>query len=185
MLQGYKSYKVTKYVLLLFACGLTSGASATLTPMNHSSQCLRVLTENWDATSGVMRLFTRNETTAEWKQSGVEIPVVVGKKGLGLGRGLVPLEFEGGPEKKEGDNKAPAGVFHLTSAFGYAPAQSANWVKLRYLSLTNQIEGIDDPKSGYYNRLVDRSKVAKVDWASSERMRREDDLYKWGHRGGP
>jgi D-alanyl-D-alanine dipeptidase len=38
----------------------------------------------------------------------------------------------------------------------------------------------DDPGSLYYNRLVDRSKVAKVDWRSSEQMRRDDVRYKWG-----
>jgi D-alanyl-D-alanine dipeptidase len=39
---------------------------------------------------------------------------------------------------------------------------------------------VDDPASHYYNQLVDRSKVARVDWRSSEQMRRSDDLYKWG-----
>jgi L,D-peptidoglycan transpeptidase YkuD (ErfK/YbiS/YcfS/YnhG family) len=46
--------------------------------------------------------------------------------------------------------------------------------------LTKQTEGIDDPRSRYYNRLVDRSRVAKVDWQSSEQMLRADNLYKWG-----
>jgi D-alanyl-D-alanine dipeptidase len=53
-------------------------------------------------------------------------------------------------------------------------------VKLPYLPLTKQIEGVDDPQSRYYNRLVDRSKVARVDWRSSEQMRRDELLYKWG-----
>jgi L,D-peptidoglycan transpeptidase YkuD (ErfK/YbiS/YcfS/YnhG family) len=104
----------------------------------------------------------------------------MGKNGLGQGRGLSQLDFKAAPKKKEGDNKAPAGVFRLGPAFGYAPARSARWVKLRYLPLTKQIEGIDDPRSRSYNRLVDRSKVAQVDWRTSEKMLRDDGLYKWG-----
>ena len=77
-------------------------------------------------------------------------------------------------------NRAPAGIFRLPSAFGYASSRSARWVRLPYLALSKRIEGIDDPRSLYYNKLVDRSKVAKVDWRSSEQMRRDDVLYKWG-----
>ena len=110
----------------------------------------------------------------------LRLPVVVGKKGLGLGRGVVRLNLRGAPIKKEGDERAPAGIFRLPSAFGYAPSPSARWVRLPYLALSKRIEGIDDPRSRYYNKLVDRSKVAKVDWRSSEQMRRDDVLYKWG-----
>ena len=93
---------------------------------------------------------------------------------------MIRLDFEGATNKKEGDDRAPAGIFRLTSAFGYAAARSAAWVKLPYLALSKQIEGIDDPNSHYYNKLVDRSKVAEIDWRSSEQMRRDDALYKWG-----
>jgi D-alanyl-D-alanine dipeptidase len=127
-----------------------------------------------------MRAFERGEATASWKDQGPEIAVVAGRNGLGNGRGLVRLDFEEAPAKQEGDDRAPAGIFRLSSAFGYAPARSAAWIKLPYLALTKQIEGIDDPNSRYYNKLVDRSQVAKVDWRSSEQMRRADLLYKWG-----
>jgi D-alanyl-D-alanine dipeptidase len=127
-----------------------------------------------------MHVFERAEIAGRWSQRGSEISVLTGKQGLGQGRGLVRLEFGGAPQKKEGDNRAPAGIFRLSKAFGYAPARSAGWVKLPYLALSDQIEGIDDPNSRYYNRLVDRSGVAKIDWRSSEHMRRDDVRYKWG-----
>ena len=84
------------------------------------------------------------------------------------------------PRKIEGDNKVPAGVFRVGPAFGYAPANRAPWVRLPYRQLTKETEGIDDPRSRYYNRLVERSKVARIDWRSSEKMLRPDNLYKWG-----
>jgi D-alanyl-D-alanine dipeptidase len=158
-------------------------ASSALTgapnPLGTSRQCLVVVAENWDATTAVLRAFERTAAGGDWKMRGRVVPVVLGKKGLGWGLGLVPA---GGavPQKKEGDNKVPAGVFRLGPAFGYAPADAARWIKLKYMPLTAQTEGIDDPGSRYYNRLVERSQVAQVDWRSSEQMRRKDDLYKWG-----
>ena len=109
---------------------------------------------------------------------GRVIPVVLGKKGMAWGRGLV--EFKVAAGKVEGDNKTPAGIFRLGPAFGYAPRSVARWIKLPYVPLTKNSEGIDDPRSRYYNKLVDRSKIAKVDWRSSEQMLRSDVLYKWG-----
>lgn len=169
------------FSLLLLACSwpLATGRTAPR-ELDRSRQCVVVLTDNWESTTGVLHSFERDESTAGWKERGPRIAVVVGKNGLGQGRGLVDLGFAGAPAKKEGDDRAPAGIFRLSSAFGYAPAGSAAWVKLPYLALSKQIEGIDDPNSRFYNKLVDRSKVAKIDWRSSEQMRRDDVRYKWG-----
>jgi D-alanyl-D-alanine dipeptidase len=127
-----------------------------------------------------MHAFERDRATATWKERGAAVAVVLGKNGLGQGRGLVRLDLEGAPTKQEGDNRAPAGIFRLPSAFGYASKRSAAWIKLPYLASSAQTEGIDDPHSRYYNKLVDRSKIAQVDWRSSEKMRRDDVRYKWG-----
>ena len=109
---------------------------------------------------------------------GDTVPVVLGKNGLGWGLGLIDAKSRAGPRKIEGDNKAPAGIFRLSPAFGYA--RRASWIMLPYVPLTTESEGVDDPRSHYYNQLVDRSKVPLVDWRTSEQMRRADDLYKWG-----
>ena len=167
--------------LLLLACTwpVATGRTA-IRELDRSRQCVVVLTDNWASTTGVMQAFERSGATARWKERGPGISVVVGKNGLGKGRGLVRLDFDGAPYKKEGDDRAPAGIFRLSSAFGYAPARSSAWVKLPYLALSKQIEGIDDSNSRYYNKLVNRSKIGHIDWRSSEQMRRDDLLYKWG-----
>jgi len=167
--------------LVLLACTwpIATGRAAPR-ELDRCDQSVVVLTDGWTSTTGVLHLFERGGTTHVWKERVSGIPVVVGKNGLGPGRGLIRLDFDGAPDKKEGDDRAPAGIFRLSTVFGYAPARSASWVKLPYLALSKRIEGIDDPRSLYYNRLVDRSKVAKVDWRSSEQMRRDDVLYKWG-----
>ena len=163
-------------LLLVMSSPALSGAADSLL---KSRQCLVVVAENWSATTGTLRSFERATATGDWKIRVGPTPVVLGKKGLAWGVGLVRARGAV-PQKKEGDNKVPAGVFDLGPAFGYAPANRARWIKLKYVPLTEQTEGVDDPGSHYYNRLVERSEVAKVDWHSSERMRRNDDLYKWG-----
>jgi L,D-peptidoglycan transpeptidase YkuD (ErfK/YbiS/YcfS/YnhG family) len=146
--------------------------------LRTSRQCLVVLCENWNAKTGVLHAFERTCSSSGWQPHSGAIPVVLGKKGLAWGRGLI--DFNSGRRKVEGDNKAPAGIFRLGPAFGYAPKSAARWIKLPYVRLTKNSEGIDDPRSRYYNKLVDRSKVAPVDWRSSEQMLRADNLYKWG-----
>jgi L,D-peptidoglycan transpeptidase YkuD (ErfK/YbiS/YcfS/YnhG family) len=147
-------------------------------PLSTSRQWLVVIAPDWNAKSGVLRAFERTSARSAWQSHGPAIPVVLGKKGLAWGRGL----FAGstGPSKIEGDNKAPAGIFRLGPAFGYAPRSAARWIKLAYFPLTKESEGVDDPHSRHYNQLVNRSEVARVDWHSSEQMLRNDDLYKWG-----
>jgi L,D-peptidoglycan transpeptidase YkuD (ErfK/YbiS/YcfS/YnhG family) len=155
-------------------------AIATADQLRQSQQCLLVVAPAWNSKTALLHAFERASTTGDWKMRGNAIPVVLGKNGMGWGLGLVDAKKRTGPRKIEGDNRAPAGIFRLGPALGYAPAQSASWIKLHYVPLTKTIEGVDDPGSHYYNQLVDRSKVARVDWRSSEQMRRADDLYKWG-----
>ena len=164
--------------LLVFTVALT--ASAANDPLRDSQQCVLVLAPNWNSTTGVLHTFERANTTSDWHRRGNAIPVVLGKKGLGWGVGLMNAAGTRGPRKIEGDNKVPAGIFRLGPAFGYAAASDARWVKVPYVPLTAQSEGIDDPQSLYYNRLVERSKIAHIDWRTSEHMRRLDGLYKWG-----
>jgi L,D-peptidoglycan transpeptidase YkuD (ErfK/YbiS/YcfS/YnhG family) len=83
-----------------------------------------------------------------------------------------------GPTKREGDDKAPAGVFRLGTAFGYAKKPLPT--RMRYVPLTPNIVAVDDPKSRYYNQLVDRTKVSDADWQSAENMLLSDQRYKWG-----
>ena len=149
-------------------------------PLRESRQCLLVVTAAWKSPSGVLTAFEREQDGTTWRQRGQKVPVVVGKNGLAWGRGLVSVKDFRGPVKKEGDQRAPAGIFRLSLAFGYATAGEARHIKLPYVALTSQSEAIDDPASRYYNQLVERSKIPAPDWRSSEQMRRADDLYRWG-----
>lgn len=167
-------------LLLLVLCAVNPRAAnppSSSDALDNSRQCLLVATRDWESSGGSLRLFQRDRLDSAWRQSGSPKPVVIGKSGFGWGRGIVDTESLAGPRKKEGDGKAPAGIFRLISAFGYAPTCHT---KLPYLALSRTIEAIDDPQSRYYNQFVDRSKIASPDWHTSELMLRADDRYKWG-----
>ena len=155
---------------------------ATQDPVPSSSQLLVVTTADWNAVDGGLYRFERS-SSGKWQPVGDAVPVVVGKNGLAWGAGLIPaddLNFSGvtDPIKKEGDGKAPAGVFRLSSTFGYADEKTPGW-RMPYINLSQTVECVDDPQSKFYNRIVDKSQVSQ-DWNSSEHMRRDDELYRWG-----
>jgi zinc D-Ala-D-Ala dipeptidase len=148
--------------------------------VSNSLQMLVVTTKNWDEMHGVAQRYERSNLTSKWHAVGTAFPVVVGKTGLGWGRGIQPStqNVSGGPSKHEGDGRAPAGVFPITNSFGYSP-KPLSGVTLPYITLTSSIECVDDPNSRHYNQLINAKDVNK-DWNSFEQMRRDDELYRWG-----
>jgi D-alanyl-D-alanine dipeptidase len=180
---------LSTYCALFMPCKICAVAAFCLLPLwldaqqnlsetlAQSSQMVVVTTKKWTATDGTLRRFERTERG--WEQFGPAVPVVVGRSGLGWGLGLNPASPTG-PQKKEGDGRSPAGIFRLTYAFGYAPPEDVRQIKLPYIQCTSSVECVDDTNSAYYNIIVDRHKVAKVDWKSSEKMRMSDDEYKLG-----
>lgn len=163
---------------LLLACA-QQAAGKTPAPLARARQLIVVTTRGWDDVPGTLRRFERNGTTGVWTQVGAEVPVAVGRNGLGWGVGVAAAGGKKGPTKKEGDGKAPAGVFALGSAFGFAPLREAAWLRVPYVPLTPTVECVDDTASRHYNRVVDRLAVGDFDWNSSERMRSVEG-YRWG-----
>lgn len=148
-------------------------------PLRVPLQAVVVTTTDWDRIEGVLQGYERKDSDTPWERMLGPIPVVVGKNGMGWGAGIHPLPLPEGPVKQEGDGKAPAGIFRLSSAFGYAPAGEVSRIAMPYRQATAQLLCIDDAGSAYYNRLVDATRV-KADWQGHEKMRRRDDLYRFG-----
>ncbi len=165
-------------VCLLLACAQAAQAKPNA-PLARARQLVVVTTRGWDEVPGVLRRFERKGRQGVWTQVGADVPVAVGRNGLGWGAGLVETSAETGPQKKEGDGKAPAGVFALGSAFGFATLQDAAWLRFPYIQLTPSVECVDDTASRKYNLIVDRLAAGQVDWNSSEHMRSVEG-YRWG-----
>jgi D-alanyl-D-alanine dipeptidase len=170
--------------LLSLACfgagARVAAAGGGAAPLARSRQLVVVTTRGWDAVGGVLRRFERRGARGAWAQVGADVPVVVGRTGLAWGAGLVEVTGAAGPRKREGDGKAPAGVFRLGPAFGFADAREASArLRLPYKPLTASTECVDDPASRRYNLVVERGASGAADWKSSERMR-EVEGYRWG-----
>jgi len=152
-------------------------------PLRSSRQMIVVTTPDWNSVPGLLQRYERTRPGQQWKPIGVPFAVVVGKKGIAWGAGLLPIDSPGlrstdDPVKKEGDSKSPAGVFRIGTAFGYAAQPPPAW-KMPYVNLTPTVECVDDTASKFYNRIVDRATVSP-DWHSSEHMSEAGIAYRWG-----
>lgn len=128
------------------------------------------------ASSVKARLFKFEKKGKTWQQVGEAHPVNLGRKGLAWGRGL--NSAKPGLQKKEGDQRSPAGIFRFGAAFGYASAGPLD-MKIPYIPITEAQICVEDGNSKYYNQVVDASQV-ELDWDKREPMLRKDEQYKWG-----
>ena len=150
-----------------------------MTPLPATSrQLLLCLAADGEATGARLRRFERRPG-GDWQAVGAAMPAMLGRAGMAWGRGLHAQGDGALPDKREGDGRAPAGVFAITELFGAAAPDSAfaAAAKLPYRHATPDLKAIDDPASAWYNRIVDQSAIARPDWASFEDMRRADERY--------
>ena len=168
-----------RFIVFLLLGSLS--ALAQLSPIsNDFGQLVVVVTKGLTNVDGQLRCFERSKD-GRWKQHGKSIAIVVGRNGLALAAGTdLPVTDIPTRTKHEGDGCSPAGVLGLPTAFGYAPADQARWIKLPYIQCTDAVECVDDVKSTHYNQVLDSATVPSRDWNSSEHMHRKDVLYRWG-----
>lgn len=153
---------------VLLACLIAPARSDAPLPWTTSRQMVVVLTGDWDASTGELRTFERDDGGA-WRAAGITSPVTVGRNGTAWGTGLHPSQP--GVQKIEGDGRAPAGVFALGMAFGYASTADTG---LPYTAMDAGDWCIDVPDSPLYNRIVDVADVgAEAIEGSTEPMRRD------------
>ena len=138
----------------------------------NTKQLIVVTTKNWSAPNGTLQ---RYEKTNTWHKVGKAISIKLGRNGLGWGIGLHTIPKDAKIIKKEGDGKAPAGIFELKQAFGYFPFV----VDYPYEVYKATDHCVDDVNSKFYNKIVDSTKV-NVDYKSKEHMRFAKNYYKYG-----
>jgi L,D-peptidoglycan transpeptidase YkuD (ErfK/YbiS/YcfS/YnhG family) len=149
-------------------------------PYSKSLQAIVVTTKDWNAVQGKAQIFERKSAKAKWKAVGESFAVVVGKNGMAWGAGLNKLPSDTGRllMKTEGDGKAPAGIFALAETFG--SSEKPDFVKLPFTKLEEWTECVDDVKSSFYNKIVNRMQVGNFDWQSSEKMLAVGEQYDLG-----
>lgn len=152
-------------------------SSAYATNPLLSSQILIVVTEDWNATRGF--LYPLELSEGKWSLVSTPISICIGAQGMAWGIGLHDLEDLEGLHKKEGDQKTPAGIFRLGSAFG--DQEHRAFVKnFPFILIDDELECVDDPHSKFYNQFVERKSIQTPDWKSSEKMIEVGFLYSLG-----
>jgi D-alanyl-D-alanine dipeptidase len=139
-----------------------------------SEQLILIVSDDFNNTHGVLSRYEKQQK--RYGQVGEKIRVNLGRNGLawGIGEsGFIPKADE--PVKKEGDGRAPAGIFKITKAFGYATQINT---KMPYVQADKELVCVDDSRSDDYNKILNINESSNP--VSFEWMRRRDDLYKIG-----
>ena len=84
---------------------------------DDSTQLIVVSTKSWNAKNGTLQRYEKKDK--KWEKFGEPISIILGRNGLGWGEGLHATPNNAPYIKKEGDGKAPAGLFSLGNGFGY------------------------------------------------------------------
>lgn len=151
-------------IMLAFTCFLQASQDF----LDKHEQLILVTVVDWDEVRGICQVFEKKFNT--WVARSEVFDVVIGRNGLAWGLGLHETDCLEGPIKKEGDGKAVAGAFTFSSFWGNASPLQMTHLKMPYFQISSTIEGVDDGKSIYFNQIVDRSKIEKIDWDSSEKF---------------
>jgi D-alanyl-D-alanine dipeptidase len=131
-------------------------------PPANAHQMVLVIGDSWNSSLGQLQRYRR--VGEGWKPVGQPWEISLGRSGLGWGENHdLPA---GAPIKHEGDGRSPAGVFGLPTMFG-KPANARR--DFPFLKLGPNWVGVDDPKSKFYNTILDKTTV-KPDWHSAEHM---------------
>jgi len=144
----------------------------------ETRQLVTVVTSDWTSSRARLAWWQRNRD-GHWVRQDETVEAVVGSAGLGWGRGIHSPEVAkalGGPEKREGDHRAPAGVFRLRLATGYA-AEPPPGTRIGYRHASPALRCVDDPASPFYNQLREAPAAGQPPWASDEPMYRSDGMY--------
>ena len=156
--------------LILFLLSSCLSLSAFQLPP-QSTQAIVGIASDWDSSRVTLQLYEK-DAQGTWQKVSQPWKGRLGASGLAWGRGLNPAPSTG-KQKKEGDRRAPAGVFSLGGAWGYA-AQSSYHQNLPYQQITSRDLWVEDVSSPSYNKHIRLDHEPKSAWEKKQQMRQGD-----------
>ncbi len=157
----------------IFLLILTSGLLAAQVPRN-CSQVIVGVASSWNSSHVSLTVYQKNGRT--WQRVGSPWKGRLGRNGLAWGRGIHPKIRSEARPKVEGDGRAPAGIFKLGGAYGYA-ATIKRHPKLPYRKITTRDLWIEDRTSPHYNRHLILDHTPKATWEKKGQMRQNDHAH--------
>lgn len=126
--------------------------------------------KSWDSTYVSVTLYEKKGNS--WMALTQAVTGRLGKNGLAWGRGIHPYASK--PYlKREGDGRAPAGVFQIGQAFGSHKSIKKKR-NLAYTQVTTRDLWVEDSTSPYYNRHLRIDHEPKTTWEKKAQMRQND-----------
>jgi len=144
----------------------------------QTRQLIVGISDGWNSSHTTLLRFERRSGADEWVPVGEPWPARLGRNGMAWGRGLHPLP-RGARMKKEGDGRAPGGVFTLGMAYGYqSPDEVARHRDLGYHQVGERDMWVEDVNSPYYNQhLRLRTPGPTNEWEEQQQMRLNDHAH--------
>ena len=138
-----------------------------------STQCVVGVADSWDSSHATLSFYEKR--SGAWERIGDAWPARLGRDGLVWGLGMHPLP-SGASTKREGDWRAPAGVFHIGGVWGVA-ASVRKHPQLFYRQVTSRDLWIEDPTSPDYNRNVLLDHEPASAWEKKQQMKQDDPAH--------
>lgn len=152
-------------ILILTTCWL--GAQIP----SNCSQVVVGIASGWNSSHVTMSIYQKNGRS--WQQVGQPWKARLGRNGLAWGYGIHSKIASKAPTKREGDGRAPAGIFKIGGAYGNA-ANIKRHPKLSYRRVTPMDLWVEDTKSPHYNRHLVIKHIPKTTWEKKAQMRQND-----------
>jgi len=152
---------------------MSSAPAAAFELPKDSRQCLLGISDGWDSSSVTLRLFEKSG--GAWKPQGPEWKGRLGREGLVWGLGLHPVP-DGAPTKREGDWRAPAGVFRLGQAWG-SDSEISRHPAWPYHQVTSRDLWVEDPASPLYNQHLRLKADPTSAWEKKQQMKQGDPAH--------
>jgi L,D-peptidoglycan transpeptidase YkuD (ErfK/YbiS/YcfS/YnhG family) len=140
---------------------------------SSSTQCITGIADDWNSSTVTLRFYEKFD--GRWIQKGEPWQGRLGKSGIVWGSGLHPVP-PGAATKKEGDWRAPAGVFAIGGAWGY-DATIRKHPKLFYRQVTSRDLWVEDPSSKDYNRNLVLDREPSTPWEKKQQMKQTDPAH--------
>lgn len=137
-----------------------------------STQCVVGIAPAWDSSKVTLRTYEKRD--GRWRLALGPWPGRLGREGLIWGRGLHPAPP--GASKREGDWRAPAGVFRIGGVWSYEPDVRRH-PELFHRRITSRDLWVEDAGSPHYNRHLVLDHEPRTPWEKKQQMRQGDHAH--------
>ena len=159
--------KLLGLILTYLAGAIAAGAFEL---PRDSSQCVVGVADGWDSSTVTLHFYEKQR--GRWNQVGETWKGRLGSKGLVWGRGLHPVP-KGATLKKEGDGRAPAGVFDIGGVWGVHKTVKKH-PRMPYRQVTPRDLWVEDPDSEKYNHHLVIDREPSTAWEKKAQMKQDD-----------